>query len=394
MRGDVRALTTEDLPAAWELNRISFGGDRFAPAEWSRQRAGRQVWGVFDGADRLLAKAVDRQQSHWFGGRLVPASGIAGVAVRPESRGSGLSRAVLSTLFEAARDRGAVIGTLFRTHPAPYRRLGCEEVGELRWTALPTAELAGVARPRDITLRPAEATDLPAVLEAYRSVARTTNGYLERSGPLFDTCSEELLSRHDGLTVAEGEGGIQGYASWDRSSLHGGSSVLSVPELIGLTESATVALLAMLGTWAAVVPTLMLRLPEPDPAPLLSSMLESRLESSRRWMLRVLDAPGAVAARGWPVQLNGSVDVLLDDPTCPWNSGPHRLVLEGGRGSLRPGGTGDVRLTPRGFAAIYAGSHDPSLLRRAGLVAGGDAETDDFLRLATAGPRPGLNDYF
>lgn len=122
MRGHVRALTTEDLPAAWELNRISFGGDRVAPAEWSRQRAGRQVWGVFDSADRLLAKAVDRQQSHWFGGRLVPASGIAGVAVRPESRASGLSRAVLSTLFAAARDRGAVIGTLFRTHPASYRR--------------------------------------------------------------------------------------------------------------------------------------------------------------------------------------------------------------------------------------------------------------------------------
>ena len=35
--------------------------------------------------DALVAKAVDRRQGHWFGGRLVPASGVAGVAVTAAS---------------------------------------------------------------------------------------------------------------------------------------------------------------------------------------------------------------------------------------------------------------------------------------------------------------------
>lgn len=69
-------------------------------------------------------------------------------------------------------------------------------------------------------------------------------------------------------------------------------------------------------------------------------------------MLRVLDAAGAVAARGWPRHVAGSVDLWLDDDVCPWNAGPHRLSLEGGTGRLDPGGDGSVRLTARGLAVL------------------------------------------
>ena len=97
-------------------------------------------------------------------------------------------------------------------------------------------------------------------------------------------------------------------------------------------------------------------------------------------MLRVVDARGAVAARGWPPHLSGSVDVALDDDVCPWNSGAHRLVLDGGSGRLEPGGSGAVRLTVRGLAVLYAGAAGPAVLRRAGMLTGGDADSDAFLR--------------
>jgi GNAT superfamily N-acetyltransferase len=45
---------------------------------------------------RGLGRAADRDQSHWFGGRLVPACGIGGVLVVPERRGRGLARLVLT----------------------------------------------------------------------------------------------------------------------------------------------------------------------------------------------------------------------------------------------------------------------------------------------------------
>lgn len=133
---EVRLLTVDELPAAWELNRLAFGLPGEPPPGWLTERPGRHTWGIFD-TGRLVAKAMDREQGHWFGGRLVAASGIAGVVVVPELRGIGLGRRVLTTLLAAARERGAAISTLFRTTPAPYRRLGWEQVGSLTWTALP-----------------------------------------------------------------------------------------------------------------------------------------------------------------------------------------------------------------------------------------------------------------
>lgn len=395
MRDDLRLLEVADLPAAWELTRLAFGTEREPPPGWLTDRPGRTSWGVFAGEDRLVAKAVDRQQGQWFGGRLVSASGIAGVVVAPELRGTGLARRVLTRLLAAARDRGAVISTMFRTTPVPYRRLGWEEVGGLTWTAVPTAALAGVNRPGEVSLRPATSDDVPAVLEAYRAVARAGTGLMERAGPIVDTSAAAVLGGHDGITVAAGaDGAVQGYASWDRGPGYDAAARLSVPDLIGLTAPATTALLAMLGSWASVAPTVLLRLPEPDPTTYLAALAGARIESHDRWMLRVVDAVRAVAARGWPPYLDGSMDLLLVDDVCPWNAGPYRLLLAAGTGRLEPGGRGDMTVSARGLAVLYAGAASPAVLRRAGLLTGGDAVSDAFLQAATAGPVPALLDYF
>jgi predicted acetyltransferase len=388
---EIRALTVDDLPASWELTRIAFGADKEAPPGWLTDRPGRVTWGVFDAAGRLVAKAMDRDQGHWFGGRLVPATGLAGVVTVPELRGTGLGRMALTRTLHAAHDRGAVIATLFRSGPGPYRSLGCEEVGALTWVAVPATAFAAVKRPPDFTLRAAAAEDAATVDEIYRSVARASAGMIERSGSIFEGL--QTLERVDGVTLAVGPGGVEGYASWDREPGYDVSGRLSVFDLIGLTPGATQALLAMLGTWRDVTPTIRVRLPDSDPMTLLAPLVHTEVESRDAWMLRVLDAPRAIAARGWPPHLAGAVDLAIDDDVCPWNSGSWRLVLEGGEGRLEPGGGGAVRFTPRGLAVWYAGAADPAVLRRAGLLAGDDG-ADAFLAAASAGPRPALQDYF
>ena len=109
--------------------------------------------------------------------------------------------------------------------------------------------------------------------------------------------------------------------------------------------------------------------------------------------LTAVDLPAA-RGRGWPAVLEGSADLALDDEVCPWNTGSWHLVLEGGAGRLEPGGTGATRLAMRGLAVLYAGAAGPAVLRRAGLLSGGDPGTDAFLEAATAGPPPALLDYF
>jgi predicted acetyltransferase len=392
---ELRRIGEEELPAAWDLTRLAFGIAPERPARWEAgRRTGRLDWGLFEPGGRLVAKATDRDQAHWFGGRLVPATGLAGVVVAPEHRRGGLGRRILTHLLGAARQRGAVIATLFRATPEPYRRLGCEDVGALSWLALPAAALAAVPRP-DVAVRAAEPGDVPALAALYGAVARAGAGLIDRSGPLYAGREDALLADHDGVSVALGPGGeIAGYAAWDRGQGHEAAGRLRVQELLAATGPATAALLAVLAGWADVAPTLVLRMAEPDPVALLANLTAARLEQQDRWMLRVLDAPGAVAARGWPPHLAGEAELRLEDGTCPWNTGNWRLVLEGGDGRLEPGGRGALRLAVRGFAALYAGSAGPALLRRSGFLAGGGPEDDAFLQAAAAGPAPTLLDPF
>ncbi|WP_144127505.1 GNAT family N-acetyltransferase [Catellatospora sichuanensis] len=390
---EVRQLQEQDGPAAWRLGSIAFGFHATAMPEKFGTAPGRVAWGAFDG-DRLIAKAVDRAQGQWFGGRIVPTAGVAGVAVAPEVRRGGLGRQVLTRLLAGARDRGAAISALFPSTPYPYRRLGWEEVGALTYLSVPTSALAAVRPGPGVTLRPATADDVRAVRGLYREWARAGTGMMERSGLLYDTAPEELLAAFDGVTVAvNAEGAIDGYATWVRGPDSDPVGRVTAHDLVAATQEALCALLAMFGGWASVAPVTVLRLGAGDPA-LLEIPTTLVTEHSRQpWMLRLVDAPAAIAARGWPGHLSGAVDLALADPECPWNAGAWRLVLDGGIGRLEPGGSGGTRFTPRGLAVWYAGAATPAVLRRAGLLAG-DAVADGLLAAATAGPVPVLHDFF
>ena len=125
---ELRLLTQADAQASMTMSGHAFG---MPPADVSAFTLGPEVrrWGLLDGAT-LAAKANERSYESMIGGRPVPTAGVAGVAVAPEYRGTGLARRMMTHLLSAARDRGAVIATLFRTAPALYRSLGLEQVAD------------------------------------------------------------------------------------------------------------------------------------------------------------------------------------------------------------------------------------------------------------------------
>jgi predicted acetyltransferase len=391
----VRLLTVDDGAAAWGLSSVAFGyTDRAMPEGWGAEQPGRRGFGLFDADGRLVAKAIDREQSHWFGGRLVPGSGVAGVAVMPELRGRGVAGVILRHLLADARQRGAAVSTLFNTTPYPYRRAGYEETGSLVRTAVPTASLSGLRVPAGLTLRPATPADVPAVRSIYRDLARSSTALMDREGPVSRRGPAEWLASYDGFSlVVAADGTIEGYVSYDRGPGYDDTGRLVLDDMVALTPSAAQALGAFLASWGSVAPTVSMKLVPGDPLALITAIGRSPVEYRQPWMLRVVDAVAAVAARGWPAHLSGSVDLHLTDTLCPWNAGPFVLTLDGGAGRLEPGGGGAVRMTERGLALWYAGGLTPVALRRAGLLDGSDA-CDALLLAATAGPTPILLDYF
>lgn len=394
---DVRILEERDLDASWHLGRLAFGyGARTPPAHDVRPDDPFTRWGGFDG-DALVGKAVDLHHEQWWGGRLIPSSGVAGVAVAPERRRRGVTRAVLGRLLDGARERGAAVATLFCTSSAVYRALGFEVGGVMRTVDLPTAELPVGGEVAGVVLRAGDGRDWPAVRAAYDDVAAATNGYLSRRGRLFaDPEDEELPEGIDGVTLAvTGDGDVVGYLSWQRGQGYHDDAVITVHDCLACTPEAAAALVGSLAGWRTVAPRVRMRLPASLDAVALRLPLERvREHRSEVWMHRPLDVARAVAGRGWSPAAQGSVTFVLRDPLLGANDGAWRLELGGGDGRLERARAAETVLDVRGWSLLWCGAARTGQLRSAGLLTGPtDADAGLDLLLGGGGPS-GLLDYF
>jgi predicted acetyltransferase len=114
----------------------------------------------------------------------------------------------------------------------------------------------------------------------------------------------------------------------------------------------------------------------------------------RHWMLRLVDAPAAVAARGFADALQAQVPLEIADDVCPSNAGRWMLVVEGGRGRLERGGSGAVRLGVGALSALYSGWATTALLARTGRLDGGSEADRAAVDRVFAGPLPWMMDEF
>jgi len=393
---DVRPLTDADDPAARRLGGLAFGYHDTDPrpaqseGQWS-------TWGAFDDG-RLVAKVVDLHHDQWWGGRVVPASGIAGVAVEPEHRGRGVTRAVMAAAMHGARDRGVAVANLFCTSTAVYRALGFEVASVMRTVSLPTDVLSR-APVRSVQLRAGSGRDWPLLRAVYDEIAMHSNGLLTRRGRLFaDPTGDELPEGIDVVTLATDDAGeTLGYVSYHRGRGYDDSAVISIRDCLALRPDAAQALLASMSSWGTVAPTLRLRLLSwHDAVNAVLPLERAREHRSHIWMHRPVDVVAATAARGWPATLEGDVTFRLVDRDLPWNDGAWRLAVSGGEAALEPApDDSGLVLDVRGWSVLWCGAGGAAQLRQSGLLTGGERSLDARLdALLGSGVPTGAYDYF
>jgi predicted acetyltransferase len=383
----LRELTPDDVQQSHDLGLLAFGGERSTPAP-TAARPGRVAYGVFED-DRLLAKASVLDYAQWWGGRPVPMGGIASVAVHPDARGRGLAARLMARLTAQMTEAGQGISVLFPTSPRIYRPAGWEVVGALTRTRFPTGDLRAATGSGAVRVRSAGHEDLAALRALWDEVAASGAGQLTRSGPASPRGLQDVLEA-DVVALAEDDGVAVGYAAYDRGRGYGPDSVLEVTELVATTPGGHAALLRSLATWDSVAGTVDWRGPTDELALHLGAPLPAP-HRSQPWMLRVVDAPVALATRGWPAAVELDTAFALDDPAVPSHARPWRLRVSAGQGRLEPAAGGDLpRLHVRGLALLYAGSATTAALRRAGLLDGALPGLD----AAFSGPPADLRDYF
>jgi predicted acetyltransferase len=332
----------------------------------------------------------------WFGGQSVPCIGITAVGVAPEQRGTGVGGAMLKMMLADMREMGVPLSCLYPATLPFYQKIGFERAGQRVIYELPIDAID--VSERGLDLVPVGPDDYPTLHALYERRARLSSGNLDRAQWMWDRkldSADQQTFRY--LIMKDGE--PEGYIAYRQGER---STPLAVTDVCVLTQAAARRVLTLFAayrsmlefaTWAgAPLDPLAFALIEPQVA-----VAHPRVttKSVFEWMLRIVDVKGALEARGYPEGLIAELHFDISDEHVEANNGRFVLEVGDGRGTVRPGGEGRIRLHVRDLAAIYSGFVTPGDLPTLGTGTACIAEGDLALTGAVfSAARPWLSDMF
>jgi predicted acetyltransferase len=335
---------------------------------------------AFDG-DRMVGTALFHDLRQWWLGKAVPMAGVSGVTVAPEYRGRGVGRGLMTALTTLMAGRGYPLAALYPATMHMYRLFGWELAGARYEAKLPARSLLSLPKPAgpmpDIRRPgPDDTAEVLAVIGAAHEQARDC-------GPIS---WDESSMRH-ALTPPGEYADSHRYAFLTPDGFAGyrwrGNHEIYVDRVLAATPETALALWSVVASHSSVADTVVTQVAPHDPLWWLLREQDAELSERDPWMLRLIDAPAAIAARGFRA-VDIDVPLHITDEQLPHNSGRWTLTVRspGQAHLIRTGATASAQpvleLGARGLAALYAGT-PVSTLRRAGLASGGTAEADAAL---------------
>jgi predicted acetyltransferase len=393
---DVRAARESDVLEFAALREQGYAvpaGQREAWADdmLATGRAERLLGAYHDG--RLVGMLNVLEFGQWFGRRALPMGGVASVVVAPEERGLGIAPSLLTRALELMRERGEVISTLGPATSWVYRKSGWEHSCLYAVARVRTSDLvalpAGASRERR-----AVATDRDAIVAAYDRAAPSRPGFLVRPAWMWEQRLGDAPNRY--VYVVERDGRVEGYVSYTQSRATLGYTVW-VDDLVAVDGDTERTLWRHLGAHAAQADRVTVAGVPLDALALLLPEQTIRPVGQQVWMTRIVDAPGAIARRGYPRGVSADVSFRLIDPLVGANDGCWRLVVESGEGRLeRLAGARDPDLviSVNGFASLFTGWSASAVLVASGTAWGLSPDVAANLDAVFSARRPAICDDF
>jgi predicted acetyltransferase len=411
----IRLLTARDSMAEYldlRIRAFGPGDEERILADAQAAIAGQRCLAAFDDG-HLIGVALFFDLRQWWLGRAVPMAGVGGVKVAPEYRAKGVGRALMTGLTQLMAERGHPLSALYAATAPFYRRLGWEQAGAVATAAVPARSLLSLARP-DLTgaagavpavrrAGPDDAAEVIAALGCAHEVARDCGPVTFDQGTVRQWLTAGRWAGKERYAYLADDGFLA--YRW-----HGGHGEIVVDKLVAVSPETTRALWSVVASHSSVARTIRAQVAPADPIWWLLREQDIKPVTRYWWMLRALDAPGAIAARGFPA-VDIEVPLHIADDQIPANTGSWMLTVRSGAGSLErsagpasagpasagPASAGPasaraaagaaagdpLRLGARGLAALYAGT-PVATLRRAALAAGGSPGSDVALDSAFA----------
>ena len=349
---ELRVPTPDDMNGIFDVRAQAFAVKESDRERWTSLVDPAGMVAAFLGTKVVGALNVIGM-GQWFGGRSVPMGGLATVVVRPEHRGEGIGARMIERSLERMRERELAVSTLYPATTRVYRAAGWEIGGDQAVHRVPTRSLERLPRGESESLRRLTPDDWSQIRVCYDEVASTRAGWLDRNDRWWDLLAKDDFEDQTFVYGVDGEDGLDGYVVFTQAASPPWGYDIKVEELVTRDPAAAVTLWRFLGGHGMQVEHVTIECGPVDELLLLLPEQDVEQVSSGRWMHRLVDARDAIAARGFPPHVGLQVHLDLTDRLAPWNEGRWVLRVEGGRGELVAGGTGDVKLAVNGFSALY-----------------------------------------
>ncbi len=342
--------------------------------------------------DRLLVGGLLLiPMGHFFGGRRVNTTGIAGLCIAPHERGTGMATRLMQATLDELHQSGIALSTLYPATYPLYRRVGYDLAGGYYRTKVPARAIA--IADRELPMRPVGDDDLPVLRRLYRHMAHHRHGWLDRGTYIWGRVHRPHGESRLHAYAVEGPSGIEGYVFYRIERIEPMGFDISVTDMVATTTAAARRLLGFFSDQAAQVRDVIWHAGLDDPLLYLMPERGYRVNLEEPWMLRLVDVPAALSERGYAVGVSARLDLAVIDDRIGKNHGRFILEVADGRAQVRGGGRGSLEIDVRALASLYAGQAMPQQLAMIGQLAGSEATLSRAAAIFAA-PCPSLADFF
>jgi predicted acetyltransferase len=379
-----------DLHAEARILSTAFGTTPDHSAQWI-ENSGRQLFRRLVDGDRVLGTIVLVPMGIYFGGKSIPMTGIAGVAVDPTARGRGVARQLMEHALREIHDQGVPLSGLYSAMHPLYRSVGYEHAGAQYRVKVPLHLLP--RSPRQFE-RFTDA-DFDEVKACYAQAAHTWDGHLDRGPYCWGRVKNFRGHLMQGFVSRDDQGVLDAYVFCNQNQTGDiyDDQQLTVMDFAATTPAALKGVMGFLRGYSSISGNAVWK---GSPShPILTALDDRRytVELLDHWMLRVVNLPEALKGRGVRGGGQEAVDIAVVDDLFPKNAGNWTVSVEAGRYDARRGGSGSVSVTARGLAALYTGFMSARQLALINLVEGDTQGLDQLDAVFPVG-QPTMIDIF
>jgi predicted acetyltransferase len=353
-------------------------------------RIGQENLRIIRQGEQVVGGLEMLSMGQWWGGQHVPMTGIGGVGIAPEYRGTGAAIAMMQHALKELHTNGVPISVLYPATQRLYRKVGYEQGGILCEWEVPTQSIH--LKEQLLPIKSVVPINHAVFHDLYQQQAKLNNGNLDRNQVIWKNV---FLSNKKETLYAYLLGSAdhaQGYVIFSQHQDADGSFI-QVKDWVVLTATAAQTFWSFLANHRSQIKKVRWKGSSVDFLSLLLPEQTVKQRFTKRWMLRILNVVKALEKRGYPSEIQAELHLEVRDDLLADNNGRFILSVVNGSGKVSNGGKGELKLNITGLGSLYTGLFTPHQLKLAGQL----EATDVSLSVASqifAGASPWMADFF